>query len=52
VADLDRAMDALPEQTAQGFATFCVRPSQSTDAPHGVAALCRRVIRRADALAC
>ncbi len=50
VADLDRAMVALPEQMAQGFTTFCLKPSQFTDDPHGVAALCRRVIRRADAL--
>jgi probable F420-dependent oxidoreductase len=50
VADLDRAMDALPEQLAQGFTTFCVKPSQFTDDPHGVAALCRRVMRRAETL--
>lgn len=50
VADLDRALDAIPEQLAQGFTTFCVKPSQFTDDPHGVAALCRRVMRRVEAL--
>jgi probable F420-dependent oxidoreductase len=50
VADLDRAMDVIPAQMAQGFTTFCVKPSQFTDDPHGVAALCRRVMRRAETL--
>jgi alkanesulfonate monooxygenase SsuD/methylene tetrahydromethanopterin reductase-like flavin-dependent oxidoreductase (luciferase family) len=51
VADLDRAMDAIPEQLAQGFTTFCLKPSQFTDDPDGVAALCQRVVRRAEAFA-
>jgi alkanesulfonate monooxygenase SsuD/methylene tetrahydromethanopterin reductase-like flavin-dependent oxidoreductase (luciferase family) len=48
VADLHRAMDVIPEQMARGFTTFCVKPSQFTDDPDGVAALCRRVMRRAE----
>ena len=40
VADLDQAMDAIPAQLEQGFTTFCLKPSQFTDDPDGVAALC------------
>lgn len=46
VADLDRALDTIPEQMAQGFGTFCVKPSQFTDDPYDVAAFCRRVMSR------
>jgi alkanesulfonate monooxygenase SsuD/methylene tetrahydromethanopterin reductase-like flavin-dependent oxidoreductase (luciferase family) len=46
-ADLGAAMASIPEQMAQGFTTFCVKPSQFTDDPHGVGALCREVMRRA-----
>jgi len=48
VADLDQAMAALPEQMAQGYTTFCLKPSQFTDDPNGVAAVCRRAVRLAD----
>jgi probable F420-dependent oxidoreductase len=48
-ADLGRAMAAIPEQIEQGFTTFCLKPSQFTDDPHGVAALCTDVMRRAEA---
>lgn len=48
VADLDQAVDAIPAQMAQGFTTFCLKPSQFTDDPDGVAALCRRVMRRVE----
>jgi probable F420-dependent oxidoreductase len=45
-ADLGQAMADFPEQVERGFTTFCVKPSQFTDDPHGVAALCRDVMRR------
>jgi probable F420-dependent oxidoreductase len=48
VADLDQAMDAIPAQMAQGFTTFCIKPSQFTDDPDGVVPLCRRVMRRVE----
>ena len=51
VADLGEAMAALPEQLAQGFTTFCVKPSQFIDDPADLAGLCRDVMRRADRLA-
>jgi hypothetical protein len=41
-------MASIPEQMAQGFTTFCVKPSQFTDDPGGVGALCREVMRRAE----
>ncbi|GIH69817.1 TIGR03619 family F420-dependent LLM class oxidoreductase [Sphaerimonospora thailandensis] len=50
-ADLGAAMAPIAEQIAQGFGTFCVKPGQFTDDPNGVGALCREVMRRAEALA-
>jgi len=45
--DLGQAMASIPEQMAQGYTTFCVKPSQFTDDPDGVGARCREVMRRA-----
>lgn len=50
-ADLGEAMEALPEQIAKGFTTFCLKPSQFTDDPDGVGRLCREAVRRAEAMA-
>jgi probable F420-dependent oxidoreductase len=50
-ADLGQAMAAIPEQLEKGFTTFCLKPSQFTDDPNGVAALCKDVMRRAEAMA-
>lgn len=50
-ADLGQAMASIPEQMAAGFTTFCVKPSQFIDDQADMAALCKEVIRRADALA-
>ncbi|WP_433445836.1 TIGR03619 family F420-dependent LLM class oxidoreductase (plasmid) [Streptomyces sp. CA-142005] len=49
-ADLAQALEAIPEQMAQGFTTFCVKPSQFTDDPNGVGAFCREVMRRVELL--
>jgi probable F420-dependent oxidoreductase len=49
-ADLDQAMADLPEQMAKGFTTFCLKPSQFVDDPDQVGALCRQVVRRAEAM--
>ena len=49
-ADLGRAMADLPAQMEKGFTTFCLKPSQFTDDPDGVGALCKEVRRRADAM--
>ncbi|MFI8995095.1 TIGR03619 family F420-dependent LLM class oxidoreductase [Streptomyces sp. NPDC053542] len=46
VADLGRALESVPEQLAQGFGTFCVKPSQFTDDPQDVGRFCREVMRR------
>lgn len=48
-ADLGRAMADIPAQMERGFTTFCVKPSQFTDDPSGVAGLCRDVMRRVEA---
>lgn len=45
-ADLYRALEAIPAQLAQGFTTFCVKPSQFTDDPADVGRLCRDVVAR------
>ncbi|WP_327348275.1 LLM class flavin-dependent oxidoreductase [Streptomyces europaeiscabiei] len=49
-ADLAQALEPVPEQMAQGFTTFCVKPSQFTDDPNGVGAFCREVMRRVESL--
>ena len=46
VADLGEALDAIPPQLAQGFTSFCLKPSQFTDDPKQVGALCRDVVAR------
>ena len=50
VADLGRALDSITPQVAQGFTTFCVKPSQFTDDPARVGALCREIVRRSSHL--
>jgi hypothetical protein len=47
-ADLGQAMASIPGQLAQGFTTFCVKPSQFTDDPDGIGPLCREVMKRAE----
>jgi probable F420-dependent oxidoreductase len=50
VADLDRALASIPPQLADGFTTFCVKPSQFTDDPARVGALCREIVARSGQL--
>jgi probable F420-dependent oxidoreductase len=50
VADLGQALAAIPPQLADGFATFCVKPSQFTDDPQRVGALCREIVARSGEL--
>jgi probable F420-dependent oxidoreductase len=45
VADLERALETIPPQLADGFRSFCVKPSQFTDDPADVGELCARVVR-------
>ena len=51
VADLGQALEAIPPQLADGFTSFCLKPSQFTDDPGDVARLCRDVLARVSALA-
>jgi len=44
VADLDEAARAIPGQLEAGYTTICFKPSQYTDDPREVAALCRRLV--------
>ena len=50
VADLGAALASIPEQMAQGFSTFCLKPSQFTDDAGALGALLREVIARVGAL--
>jgi alkanesulfonate monooxygenase SsuD/methylene tetrahydromethanopterin reductase-like flavin-dependent oxidoreductase (luciferase family) len=43
VADLDRAAEAIPGQVEAGYTTICFKPSQFTDDPAQIGALCRRL---------
>ena len=49
-ADLDQAMESIPDQIARGFGTFCVKPSQFIDDKAELGDFCRRVMKRAEAL--
>jgi probable F420-dependent oxidoreductase len=51
-ADLGQALELIPEQRAEGFTTFCIKPSQFTDDPDDVGRLCREIVRRVSNLAC
>ncbi len=44
VADLDRAAGSIPAQLEAGYTTICFKPSQFTDDPAEVGALCRRLV--------
>jgi probable F420-dependent oxidoreductase len=44
VADLAEAAAAIPAQLAAGYTTICFKPSQFTDDPAEVGALCRRLV--------
>jgi probable F420-dependent oxidoreductase len=49
-ADLGEALAVVPEQLAQGYSTFCLKPSQFVDDPDRVGRLCRDVMRRVAAM--
>jgi probable F420-dependent oxidoreductase len=46
VADLGAALERIPAQLAAGFTSICIKPSQFTDDPGAVRALCRSVVDR------
>jgi probable F420-dependent oxidoreductase len=50
VADLGQALATIPPQVQAGFTTFCIKPSQFTDDPDDVGALCQEVIRRVEGM--
>jgi probable F420-dependent oxidoreductase len=50
VADLGEALESIPAQAAEGFTTFCLKPSQFTDEAAQVEALCREAVSRVGAL--
>jgi hypothetical protein len=50
LADLGEALEAIPAQVEAGFTSICVKPSQFTDDPAAVGALCRDIVARVSAL--
>ncbi len=44
VADIAEAAQAIPAQLEAGYTTICFKPSQFTDDPAEVGALCRRLV--------
>lgn len=48
VADLGDALAGIPEQLAEGYTTFCIKPSQFVDERAEVPDFCREVIRRVE----
>jgi probable F420-dependent oxidoreductase len=44
VADLAEAAEAIPAQLEAGYTTICFKPSQYTDDPAQVGALCRQLV--------
>jgi probable F420-dependent oxidoreductase len=49
-APLEPALAVIPEQQAQGFSSFCIKPSQFIDDPRELGPWCREVVRRVAAL--
>ena len=49
-APLEPAIASIPEQQAQGFGSFCIKPSQFIDDTAEFGSWCREVVRRVAAL--
>jgi len=50
LADLGEALGTIPEQVEAGFTSICVKPSQFTDDPAAVGAVCRDIVARVSAM--
>jgi probable F420-dependent oxidoreductase len=50
LADLGEALGTIPEQIEAGFTSICVKPSQFTDDPATVGAVCRDIVARVSAM--
>jgi len=50
VADLGEALAGIPQQLAEGYKTFCIKPSQFIDDRTQLPGFCEEVIRRVEAL--
>jgi hypothetical protein len=50
VADLGEALEGVTAQLEAGFTSICIKPSQFTDDPAAVGALCRDIVARVSAL--
>ena len=46
-ADLDEALEQIPQQVSRGFGSICVKPSQFIDSLDGLPHFCAYVVRRA-----
>ena len=50
VADLPRALEAIPGQIERGYTSICFKPNQYTDDLAAVGPLCHEIVRRVAAL--
>jgi probable F420-dependent oxidoreductase len=50
VADLPRALEAIPAQLERGYSSICFKPSQFTDELDAVGPLCRELVRQVERL--
>jgi hypothetical protein len=50
VADLPRALEAIPGQIERGYTSICFKPNQYTDDLDAVGPLCHEIVRRVAAL--
>jgi hypothetical protein len=50
VADLEEALESILAQLERGFTTICIKPSQFVADPREIAAFCREMVGRVDAL--
>lgn len=50
VADLGEALAGIPQQLAEGYTTFCIKPSQFIDDRAQLPGFCQEVIRLVEAL--
>ena len=49
-ADLDEALESLPDQVEAGFTTICFKPSMYIDDAREIGAFCRTLVRKVEAL--
>jgi alkanesulfonate monooxygenase SsuD/methylene tetrahydromethanopterin reductase-like flavin-dependent oxidoreductase (luciferase family) len=49
-ADLDQALESLPDQLRQGYSTICFKPSMFIDDPGQIGPFCRELVAKVEAM--